>query len=229
MANTNSSFSVYAHYARYILGVAVITTGVIVVGLFGLEKIVDFASQLSTTDYGRQVVAATGLTEETENRITIYFTAEDRRLHPQEFRLEQNLADYGKAVLILDELTAAEPSEGFLESPLSWPDASAFADAEAAGDNAPPIASTTRCNLNAVYFQGDTIIVDFDLGFLELFQGGMGDAALGVYAVTNSLLHNLPEFRQVRFLVDGEPLNTLSGDLDLSSPLGVNLSLVENR
>jgi hypothetical protein len=146
--------------------------------------------------------------------------------------MEENLTDYDKASFILQELTAAKPSEGFLESPLSVSASSfsaASAQAAANADNTLPLASVTRCKANAVYFMGDTIMVDFDLGFREIFQGGVGDAALGVYAVTNSLLHNLKNYRQVRFLIDGEPVDTLSGDFDLSRPLGVNLALVENR
>jgi hypothetical protein len=193
------------HYVRYFIGALLVTSVVIVVGLFGIHELVAFFSELGGSNY-YQRPSDLGALPAAENQFTVFYTAEDRRLHPQAFSLKQPLSDHDLARRVLAELTAGEPPEGYLESPLA-----------------------PGCRARAVYLHGETVVVDFDPGFAQLLNGGTGDEALALYAVVNSLLTNLPDFAAVRFLIDGETCEALGGGLDLSQPLKINLALVENR
>ena len=61
-------------------------------------------------------------------------------------------------------------------------------------------------------------IVDLDGGFLKNFVGGSTGEEFLVGSVVDTLT-NFPEVQQVKFLVDGQEIETLSGHMDLSTPL----------
>jgi len=46
-----------------------------------------------------------------------------------------------------------------------------------------------------------------------------------VYSVVDSLAVNFPQIRQVRIFVEGKPVDTLKGHLDLREPLEPDFSL----
>lgn len=60
--------------------------------------------------------------------------------------------------------------------------------------------------------------VDLDSGFLKNFVGGSTGEEFLVGSVVDTLT-NFPEVKQVKFLVDGQEIETLSGHMDLSTPL----------
>ena len=50
---------------------------------------------------------------------------------------------------------------------------------------------------------------------------------LAVYSIVNSIVVNIPGVRRVGILVNGRPLATLNGHLDLRRPLPADFSLIE--
>lgn len=67
--------------------------------------------------------------------------------------------------------------------------------------------------------------VDFSRELVAGHPGGSMSELLSVYAVVDSLAVNYPYIRQVRFLVEGRPVETLKGHVDLRQPLTPDFSL----
>ncbi len=67
--------------------------------------------------------------------------------------------------------------------------------------------------------------VNFSSDLLAGHPGGSMAELLTVYGVVDTLAVNFPYLRQVRFLVEGEPLATLKGHVDLRQPLVADFSL----
>jgi len=67
--------------------------------------------------------------------------------------------------------------------------------------------------------------VDFDAGLVASHPGGSMSELLTVYAVVDTLAVDFPYIRQVRFLVEGQPVETLKGHVDLRQPLVPDFSL----
>ena len=61
-------------------------------------------------------------------------------------------------------------------------------------------------------------VVDFDGSLLKNFVGGSTGEEFLIGSVVDTLT-NFPEVKQVKFLVDGQEIETLSGHMDLSTPL----------
>lgn len=72
---------------------------------------------------------------------------------------------------------------------------------------------------NSVELEGNIARVDFAPELLAALPAGSSSELLAAYAVVNSLAYNYPQVQQVRFTVDGKPLETLKGHLDLRTPL----------
>lgn len=72
--------------------------------------------------------------------------------------------------------------------------------------------------IRSVTIAGDLATVDLDGSFLKNFVGGSTGEEFLVGSVVNTLT-NFPEVKRVKFLVDGQEIETLSGHMDLSIPL----------
>jgi spore germination protein GerM len=68
--------------------------------------------------------------------------------------------------------------------------------------------------------------LDFSADLKEDIGGGSMEEILAAYAIINSIVVNIPEVRRVGILVNGRPLATLNGHLDLRRPLPADYSLV---
>jgi spore germination protein GerM len=68
--------------------------------------------------------------------------------------------------------------------------------------------------------------LDFSAHLMEDIGGGSMEEILAAYAIINSIVVNIPEVRRVGILVNGRPLATLNGHLDLRRPLPANYSLI---
>ncbi|CAH2031907.1 GerMN domain-containing protein [Trichlorobacter ammonificans] len=79
-------------------------------------------------------------------------------------------------------------------------------------------------SINDVTLAGDTVTVDLDRVFSENLPSGSSSEMLAVYAIVNTICANLPEVRQVRITIDGDPRSRLR-HLDLSEPLEPNYEL----
>jgi len=70
--------------------------------------------------------------------------------------------------------------------------------------------------------------LDFNLRLVNGHPGGSLAELLTVYAVVDSVAANLPHLRQVLFLVEGQPLATLKGHVDLEQPVKADFSWTRN-
>ncbi len=83
-------------------------------------------------------------------------------------------------------------------------------------EHLPTIPPGTRLlNLNV---QSGTALVNFSNEVTKGHRRGTADELLTVYSVVNSLTE-VERIKRVRFLVDGHPVDTLNGGVDLSEPL----------
>lgn len=76
----------------------------------------------------------------------------------------------------------------------------------------------SHAKVKSVTREGDTAVVDFDGSIVKGFVGG----STGEEFLVNSVVDTLTEFneiKQVKFLIDGEEIETLSGHMDLSEPI----------
>jgi spore germination protein GerM len=68
--------------------------------------------------------------------------------------------------------------------------------------------------------------LDFSADLKEDLGGGSMEEILATYAIVNSVVVNIPVVRRVGILVNGRPLATLNGHLDLRRPLPADYSLI---
>lgn len=81
--------------------------------------------------------------------------------------------------------------------------------------------------LRQLYVLDDGIAyADFSSELVSGFPGGSTSELLAVYSLVNSIGLNVPEIRRVGVLVDGRPLETLAGHMDLRRPLAPDRSLL---
>lgn len=78
---------------------------------------------------------------------------------------------------------------------------------------------------NSVILDGQTARVDFAQELLDGLPAGSSSELYAVYAIVNSICYNYPQVQQVVFTLEGKPLETLKGHLDLSSPISPDFSL----
>ena len=83
--------------------------------------------------------------------------------------------------------------------------------------------------LRQVYLYRDVAWVNFSREFLHGVGGGSAAELSAIYAVVNSVALNLEGIERVGILIDGQPVRTLNGHLDLSRPLVPNSRLVLAR
>ncbi|MEW6047757.1 MAG: GerMN domain-containing protein [Bacillota bacterium] len=79
-----------------------------------------------------------------------------------------------------------------------------------------------------VKIEGDTAIVSFSREIRERHWGGTTGELMTVYGIVNTLA-GYPGIRRVQILVEGKPVETLAGHLDLTQPLEADPSLVRRR
>ncbi|MBR2733696.1 MAG: GerMN domain-containing protein [Selenomonadaceae bacterium] len=72
--------------------------------------------------------------------------------------------------------------------------------------------------IRSVTVEDGMAIVDFDGGILKSFVGGSTGEEFLIGSIVDTLT-NFPEVTSVKFLVDGQEIETLSGHMDLSIPL----------
>jgi len=80
-------------------------------------------------------------------------------------------------------------------------------------------------NILSVSVEGDLVVVDFDRELVERHPGGSAGEILTVFSVVNTLTE-IPGIRRVAWRIDGRPVETLVGHLDLSRPVERDPSLI---
>jgi len=81
-----------------------------------------------------------------------------------------------------------------------------------------------RTVLHGVQIADETLTLDFDAQLVAGHPGGSQAELLTVYALANTVAVNFPHLRQVALSVDGQPLSTLRGHVDLQRPLLADFS-----
>lgn len=69
-----------------------------------------------------------------------------------------------------------------------------------------------------------TVTVDFSRELVSGHPGGSVSELLTVYSLADTLAENFPHLRQVRILVEGAPVETLKGHVDLREPVKADFS-----
>jgi hypothetical protein len=78
-----------------------------------------------------------------------------------------------------------------------------------------PVASTDPNDLQPVSPGGELAVIDLRGAFVNQHPSGVEVESLTVASIIGTLHANLPQIEQVRFLVDGQPRETLAGHADL--------------
>jgi germination protein M len=63
-----------------------------------------------------------------------------------------------------------------------------------------------------------TAYLDFSEELMKDHPGGSWAEALTVYSIVNTLIHNFPQIRSIKILINGQTMETLAGHLDLDRP-----------
>lgn len=93
------------------------------------------------------------------------------------------------------------------------------------GDMVPILPS--RTTLRGLTVVDSLVQVDFSRDLIDAHPGGTQSELLTVYGLTDTLTVNFPHLRQVQILVEGVPVATLKGHVDLRQPIYPDFSLVE--
>jgi spore germination protein GerM len=81
--------------------------------------------------------------------------------------------------------------------------------------------------LRGVLSADSLVNVDFSQELVSAHPGGTQSELLTIYGLANTLSVNFPHLRQVRILVEGAPVATLKGHVDLRQPVNPDFSLVQ--
>jgi hypothetical protein len=72
-------------------------------------------------------------------------------------------------------------------------------------------------SVRGVYSQEDgTLFVDLGAEAMDIFGTGLSEEMAAIGAITNTLFYNFPHVSRMRILVDGDPVGSLDGHVDLS-------------
>jgi spore germination protein GerM len=71
--------------------------------------------------------------------------------------------------------------------------------------------------------------VDFTPALSKDHPGGSSAEMMTVYSIVNSLVLNFPPIKRVQILIDGKPIETLTGHLSLRKPVPPKLDLIQRQ
>ena len=71
--------------------------------------------------------------------------------------------------------------------------------------------------------------VDFNQALSKDHPGGSSAEMMTVYSVVNSLSLNFPQIKRVQILIDGKPVETITGHLSLKQPILPKPDLIRGR
>jgi spore germination protein GerM len=80
----------------------------------------------------------------------------------------------------------------------------------------------------SVFVRDRVAIVNLSREFSANCRPGPDAEMLAVYAIVNTVLHNVESVDSVQILVDGESLPTLRGHMDIESPLVANSAITRS-
>jgi hypothetical protein len=136
------------------------------------------------------------------NQVRIFFTTDGRSLEPQVMHLPRSLTPQEKLRFVLEELLRG-PSTDYFLSPI-------------------PAGTTLR----GAYIKERTAIVDLDGAVRDRPIGGVMSEWLCVGAIVDTVLENVDAVDNVRFLINGQSVDTLWGDIDMTGAFAADVSLI---
>lgn len=74
-----------------------------------------------------------------------------------------------------------------------------------------------------------TAVINFSRTLVERHPGGSSSEVATVYALTNTLIQNLPLIKRVKLEIDGKGPETLKGHVDTRFPFTFNKELIKER
>lgn len=95
------------------------------------------------------------------------------------------------------------------------------------GPLVPVLPPGTR--VQTVTIDGTTAWVSFSRELVSGHPGGSMSELLTVQALANTLAANFPHIRQIRILIEGEPVQTLKGHVDLRGSITAEFSPARSR
>lgn len=134
-------------------------------------------------------------------QLQIYYIARGRALAPEARRLRRATSENERLRLIAQELRQP-PSDRMLENPLP-----------------------SGTEIRGVYLMNNIAYIDLSSEFTKVERATPLKERLAIYALVNSLALNNPSIQGVQIMINGWPAATAWGWLDISSPLGPDLSL----
>lgn len=135
-------------------------------------------------------------------QIQIYYIIRGQALAADSRQIRKPATGIERMHLIAQQFTTP-PKSGLLQNPL-------------------PEGTTLR----GLYLLDGIVWLDLSAEFLNVKNPTPLQERLSIYALVNSFLLNDPTLKGVRIMIDGKPVSTAWGWLDLSSPLGPDLSLI---
>ena len=71
--------------------------------------------------------------------------------------------------------------------------------------------------------------VNFDPALSKDHPGGSSAEMMTVYSIVNSLALNFPQIKRVQILIDGKPIETITGHLSLRQPIPTKPDLIKRQ
>jgi hypothetical protein len=149
-----------------------------------------------------QLPPAAPIEHSAANRVRLFFTADGALLSPEMAEIARNATIYERASAIVQALIRG-PRSAALRSPIP-----------------------RGVKLLGLYIGDGSATADFSADLRNGLRGGAAAETLCIYCIVNSLLLNCSDLRTVTVLIEGHPIETLLGYLDLSEPLVENLALL---
>lgn len=192
----------------FLLGLAVVAA-LVFAGVWGVRQVMQrsYVRDLDTHFQDVSLLPTRMLKPlQPEMQIQLYFIVRGQALAVQTRRLTHTAGAIERVHLIAQEL-ANPPATGLFESPL-------------------PKGTVIR----GVFIHEGIVWIDLSGEFLAAGkQSGIASPhreRLAIYALVNSFMLNDQSLQGVQVLVEGKPISSAWGWLDLSSPLGPDLSLI---
>lgn len=80
--------------------------------------------------------------------------------------------------------------------------------------------------LKGVREEGDILVADFSQDLITKHPGGSSSEMMTVFSIVNTVTINIPEYKRVRLLVEGKPIDTIAGHIDCKEPIAPQYGLL---
>lgn len=196
--NLKSEF--FRFMAILIVGAVIVT----ILGLFFIHSLFKNTTPPASVDFSGAIQERLAVANPpaSENKARVFFTSNGRHLSGEYMELPPEMNQYQRVDALLRRLFTG-PSSKYFEPVI--PEGAA---------------------IRGIYLTGNEMNLDLSEGIRENFQGGISTEMLVVYSIVNTVVMNVEGIDRVQILIEGRVVETLAGEVDISSPLGANINLV---